>query len=416
MKRILFVDDETLILQAIQRSLRGMREEWDMVFAASPAEALEKMREGSFDLVVSDMRMPGMDGVALLEKVKSCYPQTVRFILSGQCDRELILRAAGPAHQFLSKPCEIGELKSKVARALAFGDTVADPAVRSLVSGLTSVPSPPDLYLRVTEEIQSRDPSGAKVGKIVARDPSMTAKILQMVNSSFFGLRCRIASAEQAVNLLGLDMIGALVLSAHVFSRFDPAMLSQLSLQTVGEHAVLTGALAKKLARAEKVSENLQDACFTAGILHDLGKLVLGSGYPAKYRQSLALAKKEDIPDWKAEREVFSCTHADAGAYLLGIWGLPAPVVEAVAWHHWPSDSVVAEFHPVLAAHVAAAFVENMGGDLPWERYLDQEFLGRLGVSEGKKTEWTGLLWEALADAEIGVPQNLDQELSGVAK
>ena len=110
-KRILFVDDEPMILQGIQHSLRGMRAEWEVALANSGAEALETMAQAPFDVVITDMRMPGMDGAQLLDLVKVKFPRTVRIILSGQSDRETILRSVGPSHQYLSKPCDLDELK-----------------------------------------------------------------------------------------------------------------------------------------------------------------------------------------------------------------------------------------------------------------------------------------------------------------
>ena len=113
-KRILFVDDESMVLSGLQRSLRLMRSEWEMVFAPGGNEALAAMDLQPFDIIVTDMRMPGMDGAQLLEEVQRRSPQTLRMVLSGQSDRETILRSVNPAHQFISKPCEGEELKSQV--------------------------------------------------------------------------------------------------------------------------------------------------------------------------------------------------------------------------------------------------------------------------------------------------------------
>jgi DNA-binding NtrC family response regulator len=203
-KRILFVDDEPNVLAGLRRSLYSMREEWLMEFAASGPDALAAMERQVFDVVVTDMRMPGMDGAQLLNEVRERFPQTVRMVLSGQCDREAILNSVGPTHQYLSKPCDAEQLRSKIGQAFALRDLLENPVVQKVVSQLKDIPSLPALYQQILEELRSRDPSPAKVGKLIAKDMGMTAKTLQLVNSAFFGLRCHVSNPVQAANLLGL--------------------------------------------------------------------------------------------------------------------------------------------------------------------------------------------------------------------
>ena len=220
-KRILFVDDEPKILEGLQRTLRSMRQEWEMQFAGSGQEALECLSKEPFDVVVSDMRMPGMDGAQLLKEVMRLYPQIARIILSGHSDQEIVLKSVRIAHQYLAKPCEAETLKSVVTRTCALRELLADDAVRRMVSNMDSIPSLPSLYAEIMEEIQSPNASIQRVGKIISKDMGMTTKILQLVNSAFFGLRRHVSSPSQAVSLLGLDTIRALVLSVHIFTHFD---------------------------------------------------------------------------------------------------------------------------------------------------------------------------------------------------
>src|ERR1700690_993982 len=189
-KRILFVDDEPMILEAIQHSLRSMRAEWDVKFANSGREALETMALIPFDVVITDMRMPGMDGAQLLELVKARFPRTVRIILSGQSDRETILRSVGPSHQYLSKPCDLDELKQKLVRAFALREMLDDPHLKEVIGRLKTVPSLPALYVAVTEALRHPETPIRKIGDLIAQDMGMCAKVLQLANSAFFGLSC----------------------------------------------------------------------------------------------------------------------------------------------------------------------------------------------------------------------------------
>ena len=230
---VLFVDDEPLVLQGLQRMLRPERDRWDMHFAASAEEALRLMAESPFDAVVSDLRMPGMDGAEFLACVMERSPQTVRIVLSGEMDRGLIFKTVQCAHQYLAKPCQPDALKSALERALALRRMMGDRRLKSLLPQLSSLPSLPALYFEILSEIQAPNASFKRVGELIARDVSLSAKMLQIVNSAFFGLPRRIADIAEAVSLLGFDTVKGLVLSVKVFSQFEAVSYTHLTLPTI---------------------------------------------------------------------------------------------------------------------------------------------------------------------------------------
>ena len=349
-KRILFVDDEPMILQGIQRSLRAMRGEWHAEFASCGAEALEIMSREPFDVVVTDMRMPGMDGAQLLDQVKVKFPRTVRMILSGQSDRESILRSVGPTHQYLSKPCDVEELKRKLLHAFALRDLLADPRLKEIISRLETLPSLPAIYVAITQALEAPGASISEIGSIIAQDIGMSTKLLQLVNSAFFGLASPVSSVKQAAAMIGMDNIRALALSVNVFSRFEGNAGEDTAF--LWEHSIGTAGLARAIARSQKCGRTEVDETFTAGVLHDVGRLILASTCAADYKQALRKAR-EGMPLLDAEQEVFGCTHAGVGAYLLGLWGLPDAMVATAAWHHQPSVAGSQAFCPLLAVHVA---------------------------------------------------------------
>jgi HD-like signal output (HDOD) protein len=381
-KRILFVDDEANVLQGLQRMLRGMREEWDMRFAGGGEEALKHLAGERFDVVVSDMRMPGMNGAQLLTEVMNHYPETVRIILSGQADSESVLKSIGPAHQYMSKPCEPEVLKSVISRACSLRQLLADDALEGMISRMDSLPSLPSLYGEIMEELSGKSPSIQKVGKIISQDVGMAAKILQLVNSAFFGLRHKVSNPTQAVSFLGLDTIRALVLSVHIFSQCDSDKVSHFPLDRLWEHSFSSAVLAKAMAREESQPQAMVDECFMAGLLHDVGKLILAMNFPEPYRQIRERAAREGAFLGDLEREAFGGTHAEAGAYLLGLWGLPDPIVEGLAYHHCPSQYTGQGFGTVLAVHVADFLEgERTNSNRGQEKIpLDEEFLSRLNL------------------------------------
>ena len=382
-KRILFVDDEAMVLQGLQRMLRPMREEWEMEFLDSGAKALESMARAPFDVVVSDMRMPGMNGAELLSRVMQQYPKTVRLILSGHADQELILKCVGSTHQFLSKPCDPEAIKAIVRRASATVDALESDTLKRLVSRMDRLPSIPSLYSEIVEALHDPDVSMETVGGIIAKDIAMTAQILKLVNSAFFGLRRRVSSPAEAANYLGLDTLRSLVLSINTFSQYESVKIEGFSFPALWTHSLDTAAAAKAIAKLEGADRKLADESFVAGLLHDTGKIVLAANYADQYGEVLKRMRNDRLDQCQAEQQIFGANHADVGGYLLGLWGLPVSVVEAIAFHHRPSSAVEKTFCPLTAVHVANAFAHCAdGADVASpDLRLDTTYLTPLGLA-----------------------------------
>ena len=383
---ILFVDDEPRVLDGIRRMLRPMRNEWDVSFAAGGAEALEAMAEKPVDVVVTDMRMPGMSGSELLAQIQERYPRTVRLVLSGQVDKESVLRGVGPIHQFLSKPCDSKTLISALRNVAAARRFLSNGKIKQLVSQIDSLPSLPSLYNELLAKMNTPSISAKSVGDTIGRDVAMTAKILQLVNSSYFGLQRHVAGPAQAVALLGLMTVKALVLSINVFGQFESVSVKGFSLDALIHHSMNVAMRARCIARTEQVSPQICDDAFMAGILHDTGKLILAAKLPELYRQALELQATGGCESWRAEQEVFSATHAEVGAYLLGLWGFSGPVVDAVLGHHQPAavgnDDEGQGLTVLAAVHAANGLMHCDEHDAQGELNVDREYLGRLGLAD----------------------------------
>jgi HD-like signal output (HDOD) protein len=317
------------------------------------------------------------------------HPNTVRLVLSGHADREAVLRMVGPAHQYLSKPCNAEELRSAITRALALRELLGNEQLKQLASRVRSLPTLPALHKQLTTELAKEEPSIERVAVIISRDVGMTSKILQLVNSAFFGLAESASSPLAAVSYLGLSTVRALAVSVHVFSQFEPGTIKCFSVEQLADHCWRTGMTAKKIAAIQHCDPKVDEQCFLAGLLHDVGRLVMAAGLGEQYAAVMARARESRIPLWQAEREQFGASHAEVGAYLLGLWGLPNPVVEAVALHHRPCDSAVREFSVVTAVHVADALAhqgeaipDGIGGQ------IDHACIAAMGLTE-RLQMWT---------------------------
>jgi len=395
-RRILFVDDEASVLEGLRNMLRRMRKEWDMEFAASGGEALAAMERSPADIVVSDMRMPEMDGVQLLNEVKDRYPDTVRFILSGHSDRESILRSVGPTHQFLAKPCNTEELKRAVGRAFSLRELIGSDSVRRVVVDIKALPTMPELYAEITRALNAENSSSEDIGAIIAKDVAMSAKILQLVNSAFFGLRRDVGSVDQAVTLLGIDTVKAVVLTAGIFEEFTESEMADFDVARLYGHSVHVGNAALKAARLILEDQKMIDECMMAGMTHDIGKILLIRNHADTYRRICSIAEEEGRPLHEVEREELSISHAETGAYVLGVWGLSDAIVEAAAFHHNPSACTNTGRSVLSAVYLANALSHRTeplseGTDSG----LDSDYVEGLGIAE--KLE---------AIAELAAPQD----------
>ncbi len=351
--KLLFVDDDVAILGGLRRMLRGMREEWDMRFAPGGAEALVAIAADPPDVVVADMRMPGISGAQLLARVRDEHPEIIRLILSGYSDQDLVMQTLMVAHQFLAKPCTPAALRATIERVCQLREMMTGEDLRRLVAGIDHLPSLPDLYLQITAELRSEDPQIEAVIAKIECDPALSAKLLQLVNSGFFGLPQAVSDVGEAARLLGVEVLQAVVLFSGVFSAAEAQGEIPLSYPEFAAHALAVGRLAQALARELDLSPFIRKEAFTAGILHDMGKLILGLHRGAQYGAILRQAEARGGGLSVLERETFGVSHGELGSYLLSLWGLPSSLVEAVAYHNNPSRSTHREVGTLALVHIA---------------------------------------------------------------
>jgi len=332
------------------------------------------------------MRMPGMDGAQLLNEVKNRYPDIVRFVLSGHSDQELVMRSVGPSHQYMAKPCEPELLKANLAGAFALRKLLASDDLRAIVTNMTSLPSLPALYCAMVEELQSPEVSLIAVGKLIEQDLGMTSKVLQLVNSAYFGIGRKVMSPAEAANFLGLDVLKALVLAEGIFSQFNPAVVKALSLDAVKNRSMQVAKTARAIARFENAGDKIVDQAFLAGLLHEMGSMVLAANSPAEYLHACELSKQEKINILLAEKQIFNTTHAEVGAYVLGLWGIDVDVVTAIAYHHNPLNFPDEKFSALTAVYVASTcFLEQPLFSDEGLAYLD-----KIGMA-GHLSDWQKL-------------------------
>ncbi len=372
---MLFVDDEPRILSGLRNRLRRQRHVWDMHFVSSPADAIELLAEAEFEVIVTDMRMPKMDGAQLLAHVHERHPAMVRFVLSGHSEPEAITRATQYAHQFLAKPCNADHLVSSVERACKLQLLVRSKELRRITGDVTKLPSMPQIYTELSRLLSNENARVDDVAAVLQQDPSMCAKVMQLVNSAFVGLGRRMTSIRHAVVYLGLGHVKNLTLVAGVFDGGKPVPL--LDTHKMQQHALITA----KVASHMFTDKEMANEAFLAGMLHDIGTLVLASRCERTYADLCSEHAATGESMHAIEMRTCDASHAEIGGYLLGLWGLPSAVAEAVAHHHRAPDVGEQALTSAGSVYLAQAILTALEGDLPLAEEA-QAYAERVAVAD----------------------------------
>jgi putative nucleotidyltransferase with HDIG domain len=384
-RRILFVDDERNVLDGLRRMLHSMRGQWKMEFVTRGEDALMTMETVPYDVIISDLRMTGMDGLQLLETVRDKYPQTIRIMLSGYADQPLRTRASRCVHQFISKPCDAETLKKMVERALTLYDRLHSTDLSDVLSRLTSLPVLPKAYREVLDLLNNPSCSLRRVGQVVSQDIGLSSKILQVVNNAFVTVQGqKILDPIHAVSFLGFKAAEALILTSGVFSELPEKIVQQFCVDHLQEHCMRVGTLARTICSTLHMPDDLLDVASMAGILHDAGKMILISRFPDEYWASILESRKRYFPGYGTERLSLQASHAELGGYLLDLWGLPSPIIEAVTYHHEPWLCTQSEFSVTDAVYLANLIDHLRQASLSdgWAEPINEEYLQSFGVVE----------------------------------
>jgi HD-like signal output (HDOD) protein len=351
--RVLFVDSEVRVLEALQRVLLDIEPDWQTTLARSSEQAFAALDQHPHDVTISELRISGIDGAALLARVRELHPRTTRLVLSGHGDQLSGLKAVGVAHQFLAKPCAAETLHRIIARTGQLTQLLGDSRLRAIVGQVGPLPSAEHLHRELEQLLAREHASAPMIAAVIKQDPAMTSKLLQVASSAFFNTSASVADVETAVTRLGFRTLRKLMLGSGVFesAAHRPAALA-VSVAALQQRSL---AIARTASSMAQLPEDAATA-YTAGLLCDVGQLVLASA-PHVTQSST----------WGAR-------HAEIGAFLLGLWGLPFQIVEAVADHHAPERHSGERLGLQQLVWLAACIVDR--------EQPQAEALHRLGMAE----------------------------------
>lgn len=354
-KNILLVDEDILILKALKRSLRQFNDQWTVSYAQNPHEALEKLELGSIDVLITEVHLSTADGEHFLRSFLIKHPNAARIILTGYTAADAIFKFAGLAHQLLAKPWSDRTLIETIQRADLISRMLSDKKLKRTLNMIENFPSIPSVYLELSQKLKAGEPSLQEIGEIVIRDPSLVIKLLQIVNSPYYGLPMPVTDPQKAVALLGLDVVKGFVLTSGLFNQYEKKKIANFKIDALWQHSLKTANIVRQIAKNERLDKEISEASFIASLLHDVGKIIVASNFPDEFKEICRRSESEGAPYWHIEQQVLGATHAEIGAYILGLWGLPLAVIQAVHEHHHPELSGPAGINQTTLVHIANA-------------------------------------------------------------
>ena len=384
--KILIVDNQPKVYQGLKRVLWTQKPDWDLFYAENGQKALELIDEQKFDVIVSDIKMPVMNGSELLNHIYTKQPDIIRIVLSGKCDQDSAFKLVSTTHLFLAKPCDPKTFINFIERAMKNKLILNNPIIIKIINSIQSIPSMPDTYLKLTSVLQKDNANINTIVEIISNDVALAAKILQMVNSAFFSLNWHVTNLSQAINVLGIDTLKMLVLSYGLLQKFEVKKVGKLSIDALWKENTKVAFLAKELAMKSNESNQIVEEVFVSSLLLKIGILLLAKNYNLKFEQAIKIATETSTFLTDAEKRIYACSHAEIGAYLLSIWGLPGEIVDAVAFHMYPQYDEFRSSNVLLYAHYASSYVgaSSMIVPNPHARF-NMPFLEAMGIKETDK-------------------------------
>ena len=339
---IIFVDDDPMLLSSTRRRLTLVARDWDLHFADSGAVALEICKGFVPSAVVTDMRMPGMDGAVLLKEIQRLFPESIRIIFSGQTDQDALIQAHSVAHSILAKPCDADQIYQALQLSLEIQSRLGDPEIRRFVTSGRAIPVSTSSIFDILSLLREPDVSPKKIGESVRNDLGLYAYILKIINSSHFGMRSPVCDIDQAILLLGASQLRTIVCGLKLAHALSPTLDKNLCTEVL-ETGILRAQKVLQLVQKYGKPKAFSDECYIASLFQDFGKLVLSVSAGSRYLQTIEHSRHQLSSLVDFERETFRCTHAEVGAYLLSLWSFPSSVIRSICRHEDVQSSVKEE-------------------------------------------------------------------------
>ncbi len=407
--QVIFVETQGRILEGLRTKLASAHPEWRILLSVDSAAALELILQRSVSIVLANFGDDRCGCEDFFRTIKNNTPEVIRMGLLHDIHKEALANSLEYAHECIAAHCDPKQFEAVISRGLSVWErTRKNPRLAALISDLHTLPTTPALYFDIRDELESPNGTAQSVAQIIARDPAIAAKLLKVANSGFYAMPRTISDLYETINLLGMDMVLAIVLSAHLY---DQLPLPGLNLDVLWVHSIAVATLAKKIALEEGGDRAMASTCGIAGLLHDLGTLMFLANVPQSYYSMVRRSGGDERVLLEMELEQFGVGHPELGAHILSLWGLPEDVVQAVAYHHVEDrQSFMDATLPIKAVCIAEWLlqVRNVGDEMVAEGNF---FEDRSLIDEASVQRWKYILDSVVEQGLIHQPYNIADKL-----
>ena len=331
-QQVMFVETQGQVLTRLKTSLMGTHADWQILFIADASAALDLISQRKVGIVLANFGMDNAGCEEFFRSLRKKAPEVIRIGLLPDQAKKNVAKSLEYTHGCIAAHCAKSQMESLIARSLTVWEKARrNPRLAELMSNLHTIPTPPAIYFEIRDELESPTGTANTVAAIIAKDPAITAKLLKVANSGFYASPRTIADLVDAITLLGMDLVLALVLSAHLY---DQLPIPGLKLDELWKHSIAVATLAKEIASHAQGSRAIISSCAISGLLHDLGQLVFLANMPDTYYSLIRDAGGNETKLLEMELKEFGIGHPEVGALILSLWDLPEEVVQAIANHH----------------------------------------------------------------------------------
>ncbi len=406
--QVIFVETQGRILDDLRSSLAGIYPEWHILLVADASAALELVLQRSVSVVLASFGSDMSGCEDFFRSIKDAAPEVIRTGLLPDPNQVTAEGTLEYAHECIASHCGVDQIEALITRGLSVWErTRENPRLAALMSDLHTLPTPPALYFDIRDELESPNGSARSVSLIIARDPAITAKLLKVANSGFYGTPRTISDLNEAIMLLGMEMVLALVLTAYLF---DQLPLPGVNLDVLWMHSFAVASLAKEIAREEGGNRSMISTCGIAGLLHDIGQLIFLTNASESYYPMVRRSGGDERMLMQMEIEQYGVSHPELGAHILSLWGLPEKVVQAVAYHH--GGNIADAPLPSKAVCIAEWLLQ--GHNLEEEQDLTGTCLEEhISAGSDPVQEWRKILDRLVEQNLIEKPHNPAEDLFG---
>lgn len=379
MQTIAILEPDEVRRAELQCTMEAVCRDWQLVFCGSAMQMLETLGHDVDVMIAPDATDLGSTTDLFLQ-ARNNHASTLRIVLLDSSRQSSSDQLSSLVNRTLSRQSSPESLIGSVSAALQLRAVMCNKRLRNLVEKLPNVPTLPEKYQEIQTALQNDTATMQSIGRIIETDPALTARILQLANSAAFGLPHPVSTAGEALSRLGINTVAGMVLSHGVFTQFDQRTIRSTGIRDVFWHSSVMGQLARRVMADYTDNVRRIDQAMTAGILSDIGTLVLAAGMPDAMAICRRIVEKDGRADWDVESDLIGFTHMQVGAMLLSMWDLPDSIIEAVAYHHNPSQCPETQFTPLSAVHVGNAILKRQ--DETIVPNLDWPYIERINASD----------------------------------